>query len=77
MMNPPPNPAARYVKLVDWSDEDGCFVGRVPGLVGPCCHGDDQVEVYRELCDIAEEWVRTLREDGDVLPPAVGVREAA
>jgi len=32
--------AAQYTKLVEWSDEDGCFVGSAPPLVGPCCHGD-------------------------------------
>jgi hypothetical protein len=30
--------AARYIKYVDWSDEDRCFIGRCPdkqSLVGP------------------------------------------
>ena len=26
------NQAARYVKIVQWSDEDRCFVGSCPGL---------------------------------------------
>ena len=42
--------SARYVKRVEWSDEDRCFVGSCPGVIGPCCHGDDEVAVYRELC---------------------------
>jgi hypothetical protein len=29
----------RYVKIVEWSDEDGAFVGQCPGIIGPCCHG--------------------------------------
>ncbi len=41
--------AARYVKIVGWSDADVAFVGQCPGVIGPCCHGDDEVEVYREL----------------------------
>ena len=28
--------AARYVKLVEWSDTDGAFVGRCPGVIGRC-----------------------------------------
>jgi hypothetical protein len=37
--------SARYIKLVEWSDEDGSFVGQCPGIIGPCCHGDDEVTV--------------------------------
>jgi predicted RNase H-like HicB family nuclease len=48
---------ARYIKLVEWSEEDGSFVGRCPGIIGPCCHGPDEVEVYRELCEIVDEWI--------------------
>ena len=47
--------SARYVKIVEWSDEDQCFVGHCPGVIGPCCPGDDEGEVYRELCQIADE----------------------
>ena len=42
--------ADRYVKIVEWSDEDAAFVGQCPGVIGPCCHGTDEVEVYRQLC---------------------------
>ena len=23
----------RYIKIVEWSDEDGCFVGSCPGII--------------------------------------------
>ena len=26
-----------YTKIVEWSDEDNCYVGSVPELCGPCC----------------------------------------
>lgn len=61
--------SVRYVKIVEWSDEDGAFVGRCPGVIGPCCHGPDEVEVYRELCAIVEERLETTRRDGKPLPP--------
>ena len=60
---------ARYIKVVEWSDEDGVFVGRCPGIIGPCCHGSDQVEVYKELCAIVEEWIELAHRDGRPLPP--------
>ena len=59
----------RYVKIVEWSDEDQCFVGHCPGVIGPCCHGDDEVEVYRELCQIVEEWLELAQQDNCPLPP--------
>jgi len=57
-----------YLKLVTWSDEDHCFIGQCPGLIGPCCHGDDETQVYAELCQIIEEWIAILKQDGKPLP---------
>jgi len=69
--------SARYIKLVEWSDEDECFVGQCPGIIGPCCHGDDEAEVYAELCRIVEEWIRTAKKDGKPLPPPTAGRNIA
>lgn len=60
--------AARYPKFVEWSAEDGCFVGRCPLLFAGGVHGDDEVEVYGRVCEAAEEWVKILHEDGTPLP---------
>jgi predicted RNase H-like HicB family nuclease len=62
--------SARYIKIVEWSDEDGAFVGQCPGVIGPCCHGTDEVEVYRQLCEIVSEWLELAIQDGTPLPPA-------
>lgn len=64
------NESARYIKIVEWSDEDQCFVGQCPGVVGPCCHGDNEAKVYAELCEIVDEWLDILKQDGKPLPPA-------
>lgn len=56
--------SARYVKIVEWSVEDDAFVGQCPGIIGPCCHGTDEAEVYRELCQIVDEWIEIAHEDG-------------
>ena len=61
--------AAQYLKLVRWSDEDGCYVGSIPDLCGDCCHGDEQAEVYAKLVNIAEDLVDYYR-DKDALPAA-------
>ena len=47
--------SAKYIKIVEWSDEDECFIGYCPGIIGPCCHGDNEVEVFRQLCEIVDE----------------------
>lgn len=63
------NDSARYIKLVEWSEEDQCFVGQCPGVVGPCCHGDREADVYTELCQIVDEWIEIFKSDGKPLPP--------
>ena len=42
--------SARYAKIVEWSDEDECYVGSAPGLVLGGCHGANEKEVFEELC---------------------------
>lgn len=44
----------RYLKIVEWSEEDQCYIGSVPGWIGACCHGDNEEKVYHELCQIVE-----------------------
>lgn len=62
--------SARYVKIVEWSDEDQCFVGSCPGLLHGGCHGDNEQAVFEELCRIVEETVELYARDGKPLPPA-------
>lgn len=61
-------PSDRYLKIVEWSDEDHCYIGSAEPLIGQCCHGDDEVEVYRELCEIVDEIIALHEEDGTPLP---------
>jgi hypothetical protein len=70
-------PSARYVKIVEWSDEDEAFVGQCPGIIGPCCHGEDEVEVYRTLCQIVEDWLAIAQQDGKSLPPQTAGKNCA
>ena len=58
----------RYMKIVEWSVEDGKCVGTCPELFGGGCHGADEVAVYGELCMIVDEVIRMKTEDGDPLP---------
>lgn len=68
---------ARYVKIVEWSEEDQCYVGSAPGLVMAGCHGVDEREVFAELCEIVNEAIELYRRDGEPLPPATAGRDYA
>jgi len=58
----------KYLKLVEWSEDDQCYVGSVPGWIGKCCHGNDEAKVYQELCQIVDEWIEIYKKDGRPLP---------
>jgi len=38
-------------------------VGFVPGWIGPCCHRENEEKVYKELCEIVDEWVAIYKKD--------------
>ena len=61
--------SAQYVKIVEWSEQDQSYVGYCPGIIGPCCHGDDEVDVFRNLCSIVDEWLDILGREHKTLPP--------
>lgn len=69
--------SARYVKIVEWSDEDQCFVGSCPGLLYGGCHGNDEQEVFAELCEIVDETIKLYKKDGKLLPPATSGKDYA
>lgn len=69
--------SARYAKIVEWSEEDQCYVGSSPGLVYGGCHGADEKAVFEELCRIVEEAVELCRKEGKPLPPATSGRDFA
>lgn len=60
----------RYTKIIEWSEEDQCFVGSAPGLILGGCQGDDERKVFDELCVIVEEAIGLYEADGKPLPPA-------
>lgn len=57
----------RYVKLVEWSDEDRCFIGSCPELFYGGCHGSDPRAVFDELCRIVDETIENYARDGKPL----------
>ncbi|NQU23327.1 MAG: type II toxin-antitoxin system HicB family antitoxin [Candidatus Nealsonbacteria bacterium] len=67
--------ADKYVKIVEWSDTDGCFIGSCPELFYGGCHGNESRAVFAELCDVVDETVAIYKEDGRELPPPMSGKE--
>lgn len=69
--------SAEYAKIVEWFEEDQCYVGSAPGLVLGGCHGQDEKVVFDELCRIVEEALSLSHKDGKPLPPSTSGRDFA
>jgi len=69
--------SARYVKIVEWSDADQCYVDSCPGLFYGGCHGDNEQAVFKDLCQIVEETIALYRKEGRPLPPPTSGRDYA
>lgn len=67
--------SAHYVKIVEWSDEDQCFVGSCPGLLYGGCHGEDGQAVFAELCQVVDDAIELYKRDGKTLPPATSGKD--
>jgi hypothetical protein len=60
---------------VEWRDEDACYVGSAPPLIGQCCHGRDEAKVYAKLCQIVEEWIILMEGDSHALPKPLAAKK--
>ena len=66
-----------YVKIVEWSEEDHCFVGSCPGLFYGGCHGLDEKEVFASLCKLVDETIKLYKQENKPLPPATSGKDYA
>lgn len=54
--------------LIEWSSDDGCFIGSAYPLAGQCCHGETRTEVAGKLETIIEDllddpdWLKNVPE---------------
>jgi predicted HicB family RNase H-like nuclease len=64
-------PGYKYLKIVEWSDEDQCYIGTCPTLFDGGVHGDNEAAVYSELCEVVEEWMQIHAKDGIPLPAPI------
>jgi predicted RNase H-like HicB family nuclease len=69
--------SARYLKLVERSEEDQCFVGSCPGLLYGGCHGDNELAAFEQLCTAVGEVIDLYKQEGKPLPPPTSGRDFA
>lgn len=65
----------RYLKIVEWSQEDQCYVGTCPGMMIGGVHGKKEADVYKQLCKVVEEWIKIYEKDGEPLPEATASKD--
>ena len=65
----------RYLKIVEWSDEDACFIGSCPELFYGGCHGVDERQVFDDLCLLVDETIVLYRAEGRPLPPPMAGKD--
>jgi len=58
----------KYAVVIQYSDEDQCYVAQVPQLEGCMAHGDTPERAFREITIAQELWLEVAREDGDPIP---------
>lgn len=63
----------RYRIVVEWNDEDGVFVARVPALPGCAAHGKTAEQAAREARRAAEAMLAVLHDRLARLATAEGV----
>lgn len=66
---------AKYLKIIEWSDMDNCFIGSCPELFYGGCHGSNERDVFDQLCEIIKEVVGLYHKDGKPLPKPMSGRE--
>ena len=59
----------QYSVLIQWSEEDGCFIASVPEWPYITAHGDTREEAAREI-GIALEGAIKCAKDANTAPPA-------
>ncbi len=64
--------AAHYEMIVWWSDEDEAYVVDVPELPGCMAHGATRQEAITHAEEAIKFWIKTAKEDGELIPEPKG-----
>ena len=59
---------SEYHFVMNWSEEDQCYIGRCPDLFLGGVHGDDPEKVFKEIRELATWVIKTHCKDGKPSP---------
>lgn len=59
----------KYHRWVEWCEEDQVYVGKCPDPITGI-HGNDPVQVYKDLGQVVQEVIDHIQESGRPLPAA-------
>lgn len=57
--------AGKYSILIQWSDQDNCYIATVPDLPGCMSDGKTPEEAIKNTQVIISEWIEAAQEDGE------------
>ena len=60
-------PNDHYHKWIEWSEEDGVYLGHCPDVITGI-HGNDPIALYKDLCQVVDEVLTALQASGRALP---------
>jgi len=63
----------RYLKIIEWSETDQCYVGSCPSLMYGGCHGQDEKQVFEQLCLRVNEIMKLYEEENIPLPEPLSI----
>ncbi|MEC4812600.1 MAG: type II toxin-antitoxin system HicB family antitoxin [Scytonema sp. PMC 1069.18] len=69
----------KYTILIQWSDEDDCFVVTLPeftNVMQPVTHGDTYEAALKNAQEVLEMLIESYTEDGQPLPEPRTVRQS-
>ena len=58
----------KYQINISWSDEDECYVARVPAMSGCIGHGDTYGDALDDIQDAIDGFLASMKEHGDAIP---------
>jgi predicted RNase H-like HicB family nuclease len=69
---------SHYTIIIQWSDEDECYVVSLPEW-GEFCHthGDTYEEALKNAQEVLELLIETSIEDGESLPKPINFRQSS
>lgn len=58
----------KYEIIIFWSEEDGCFLAKVPELAGCMADGRTARQALENVEIVMKEWIETAKELGREIP---------